>query len=241
MKTSLIIPVLLLFICSACSLSETDYISKYQFYHSNHFQVPDKDRSMKDPLIFMKSDIQEKHKTEAYEVLLLDEVNIDIFQDQSSNTIKGEMKIDFNQFQKQQLFSNTGPKIAKSQLNFDLSNLRIENDTLYFKISNPKMNLTGRFYSGFILKSNNKSLIGISNDLFFESDSGHNPWFNNKSEHYFIYKSSFDNSEQLKLYYSQQIDSLSSKLADSTALSYKEKQITENSIDYLTKNYVTTK
>lgn len=217
---------LFLFLGISCSKSESDFIGNYKFKYC---------RSLNFTNVGMYSFFlgpSKKENTEAKKVNLLGNGECKIFKDASTKQLNGEFH-----FTNMKVDSRTSSYLETDDYTFNLKNLRLENDTLVFSVSNQMTELMGKSFKGVIYEENGVNCFGIEEEFFGKSDCDkNNPWFLNRKNGLVSFQTSIDNSEETK-FYSQQTNHLNEELKRND-IEKREQRILQNSIDYIEANYL---
>lgn len=220
----LIITSLILLV--SCSSPEDKYIGKYFFLISDKIEL----KTSSDYLSYNKYVPSAYHNsTKVYSDL--SPVSFTLFKDGETGALKGEVRYE-KLTVKQELFT---PKIVTRNIDFDLENIRIEKDTLWFRMSNAELDSRGNKINGFIFKNSDSTIVGIDVAGFgYESMSIYNSHFIENNGKFVIHKlcpiGEKTDSVYSKYYYAQLV---LLKVLDKSEVNIYKKQQYSNSITVL--------
>ncbi|HEX8546414.1 MAG TPA: hypothetical protein VF691_05590 [Cytophagaceae bacterium] len=202
--TSLCIIIVLL--CS-CKKTEKDFTGKYQILYPDEVKLASEFRGMS---MFYRT--PERHTARKYYELL--PVTLNFFVDESDKRLKGEAEIS----QINVIDFSYKPKASKRKSDFDIVNIRMENDTLGFQIENQLLKLSGKKIKGQIFKKDDDTFIGLEVDALGLNDfTEKNPLFSSKNGDMVYYKALApgNDGEIKKKFYQIVLDDFKDKLAKS--------------------------
>lgn len=184
-----------------CAKTKNDFIGKYQTKYTSKVRVvgsyPEKDY---------------------YDLCLY---QIELFEGQEKSAIQGTGSIVVKSLGKDGFIIGRENETG----NFDLTDIRVNNDTLEFSIENQLLKFQGKKLNGQIIKTNDFTVIGLDEHLTSEDASNKNPHFLLNKNGLTYYKETVDvphKIEMEKQFYENQVNSLKKILAGSNGALEKE-------------------
>ncbi|HNP94255.1 MAG TPA: hypothetical protein PKJ63_01455 [Cyclobacteriaceae bacterium] len=223
--------IVMLISAMSCQQTETDFIGKYEFNNCLTVQVADDAANAMSAIFSPK-----QYVTKAKRFYVLSPIQINIFIDQSDKKLKGEGELTYvsggDNFGLQ-------PGESKSKFNFDLKNMRLQHDTLWFSITNQLAELTGRTFKGFIVIKDHAKYIGLDTEFTGESEyQQSNPSFISKNDEMTIFLST-GTTIGAHDFYTKQVADFKQQMEEQ-GVKRNSRQVLKNSIEYLEREYLTT-
>lgn len=213
---------------SSCKKSESDYIGQYETFTCQSVKIADKFNSY---AFFSRSD--EGRSAKNY--CVLNEVKITLFEDESTKNTKGEGRLSLvsvNNF-------STRPSASTDNISFDLKNMRLENDTLKFQITNRSLEQQNKTIYGLLYKDGSTSIVGLEKSMYGVNEfTKKNPFYLKESKDMIYYTSVTEkNKDWQKDFYKAQIDEYQKRI-QSKYSKKDEKEILTNSINAINAEYL---
>ncbi|MBS1507020.1 MAG: hypothetical protein JSS79_10275 [Bacteroidetes bacterium] len=203
-----------------CQKSEKDFIGSYHSFYVTKVNLPNGSNMMG-----MMFGVKAKQLADGQEFDDLGDIGIELFADQSGKEVKGEAVIVI----KKVMNAGFGLKETSEKLNFDVTNLRLNGDTLVGNLENQVLRLTGKKIKLSLVKNGTMSVVGIGNDLGVKN-SDNNPLLvsSNAGFHFFKCLDEQEVRNEERAFFEKEEKDLNTKLEiekDET-----KKQIIKNSL-----------
>ena len=217
---------LIAFVLSSCGKTNKDFVGEYQTLYPAKIDLPDNFN----PLMSFSHSSQ-KRETTAKSYCELADIKINLFIDESEKILKGEAEVIFKDVEK---FSFL-PTVKTKEMDFDIVNIRINNDTLEFSLENQLLKLEGKKIKGRLVKTKDGDYLGFDKDLTGKNlYTEKSPLFRALKDEIIFYKTiTIDQKreEVMKQFYRAQIIDLTKSAQE--AENSTQKKIAENSIKEL--------
>lgn len=193
----------LLTIClltSSCHKSESNFAGNYTSYSVSKIEL------LNNSVLFGGEYDPNKTNAKAYFDLLPFSINLFV----SDNTLKGQASVTVGVANNNELVHHQN----LSKIDFEISNIHLNNDTLEFSIENEATRRIGKVFHGKILKNGDEHFVGIENG-FFQEFISKNPFYSFSKGGFAFFKSNLEselNKSLIKSFWVSQekeLDSLS--------------------------------
>jgi|GEM_PF-5907307 len=210
-NNSIIFACLTMLLTWSCTKSDKDFVGKYTTYYATKIEIPDNIN-----LITLRRGDKPKTTTTAKAFHDLGEIQIDLFQDQEKKIISGEAYL-VRKVVIPAMFGATREHSEKIAL--DISNIRMNNDTLECTLDNQILKLQSKKITLRIVKRDNTTVIGISQEAPINNNIlQENPFFNSNKAG-FAYFNVFDipiMQSKFRDFYQNQIKTTTSLMQQET-------------------------
>lgn len=203
-----------------CGKSEKDFIGSYHSFYVTKINLPSGSNMMG-----MMFGVKAKQPADGKEFDDLGDIGIELFADQSGKEVKGEAVIVI----KRVMNAGFGLKETSEKLNFDVTNLRLNGDTLVGNLENEVLRLTGKKIKLSLVKNGTMSVVGIGNDLGVKNSESRPLLVSSNADFHFfkcLDEQSVNNEE--RAFFEKQEKDLNTKLA--TEKDETKKQVIKNSL-----------
>lgn len=211
---------------TSCSKTEKDFVGEYQTLYATKIEIA----NQFDP--FMSFYSNKKREITAKTYYDLADIKLNLFIDESEKRLKGELRMTRKN---EEGFLKTS--VSVKDIDFDVSNLRIVNDTLIFSLDNQMLKFEGKKINGRLIKNKKEFILGFEKGLTGSNNyTEKNPLYNS-TRNEIIYNrtlsSDINRDSVFKQFYRLQITDFGQKREDSKK--EVDKKILENSIKELEK------
>ncbi|MCX8489986.1 MAG: hypothetical protein ORN54_02860 [Cyclobacteriaceae bacterium] len=211
---------------TSCSKTEKDFVGEYQTLYTTKIEIA----NQFDP--FMSFYSNKKREITAKTYYDLADIKLNLFIDESEKRLKGELRMTRKN---EEGFLKTS--VSVKDIDFDVSNLRIVNDTLIFSLDNQILKFEGKKINGRLIKNNKEFILGFEKGLTGSNNyTEKNPLYSS-TRNEIIYNrtlsSDINRDSVFKQFYRLQITDFGQKREDSKK--EVDKKILENSIKELEK------
>jgi hypothetical protein len=141
------------FLLFSCSSSDNDFVGKYNTFYCSYVELANESN----PFLLRNG----KQGVTAKKFYNLNPVELEIFIDEADKKLKGEGVIRYTRAENFSL----KPSLIREKMNVELSNFRIQNDTLWFSLTNDLLKMGGRNYKGYIVKNGEQSFVGLEKEF----------------------------------------------------------------------------
>jgi hypothetical protein len=137
----------------SCSPTESDFVGEYHTLYSAKIEIANQ-------VDFFSYGYGKKRKTTAKAYHDLGDIKLTLFMDESAKQLGGELRM--SEVVKKGFF---GTSTSLENVDFDVNNFRIVNDTLIFSLENQILKLEQRKIGGRLIKNGNQVFIGLEKNL----------------------------------------------------------------------------
>jgi len=211
---------------TSCKKKEKDFVGEYQTLYTTKIEVA----NQFDPfMLFYNS---KKIEITAKTYYDLADIKLNLFIDESEKRLKGELRMT-----RKTEGTLLKTSVSIKDIDFDVSNLRIVNDTLIFSLDNQILKYEGKKINGRLIKNRKEFVLGFEEGLTGSNNyTEKNPLYNS-TRNEIIYcrtlSSDISRDSVFKQFYRLQIADLRQKREDSK--NKVDKKVLENSIKELEK------
>jgi hypothetical protein len=139
---------------TSCSKTEKDFVGEYQTLYATKIEIA----NQFDP--FMSFYSNKKREITAKTYYDLADIKLNLFIDESEKRLKGELRMTRKN---EEGFLKTS--VSVKDIDFDVNNLRIVNDTLIFSLDNQMLKFEGKKINGRLIKNKNGFVLGFEKGL----------------------------------------------------------------------------